>query len=357
MASSSRTKTADRQAILKKLLPVLKKQYKVPVPKLDRPVMETMLYAVCLENSTVEQADAAYARFSQMFPDLNEARVSSISEIEPAFSGLDGNDWRAFRARAILQYVFDKTYNFEFESLRKKTLELAEKQLTKIRHLSPFVRKFTLQQVIGAHVLPVDDATARFLIWMGLATADQPLDDMGESLKSAVRKAEAHQFSFSIRCIAADAQFKTAFDPKVYLPPAEGHDIGTAMDRLTALFKHGLSSVKSAPPPPPPVAEASKKSGKLKAPIVKEVAKPVKASAGKADAPARTAPAAEPTKPAAPPKPAAAKPPAKTAAKPAAEAAPKDAVAKKAPAKKSAKGTSAKAVPAKPKTAPKKSKA
>ncbi|OYW19186.1 MAG: hypothetical protein B7Z55_09360, partial [Planctomycetales bacterium 12-60-4] len=159
MASSSRTKTADRQAILKKLLPLLKKHYKVTVPKLDRPVMETMLYAVCLENSTVEQADAAYVRFCQMFPDLNEARVSSISEIEPAFSGLAGTDWRAFRARAILQYVFDKTYNFEFESLRKKTLELAQKQLTKIKHLSPFVRTFTLQQVIGAHVLPIDEAS------------------------------------------------------------------------------------------------------------------------------------------------------------------------------------------------------
>lgn len=352
MASSSRTKTADRQAILKKLLPVLKKQYKVTVPKLDRPVMETMLYAVCLENSTVEQSDAAYARFSQMFPDLNEARVSSISEIEPAFSGLDGTDWRAFRARAILQYVFDKTYNFEFESLRKKTLELAEKQLSKIKHLSPFVRKFTLQQVIGAHVLPVDDATARFLIWMGLATADQPLDDIGEGLKSAVRKAESHQFSFSIRCIAADPQLKTAFDPKVYLPPAEGHDIGTAMDRLAALFKHGLSSVKSAPPP---VADASKKSGKLKAPVVKETAKPAKSPAAKVEPSPKSAPPVEPAVAAA--KPTAAKPAAKAAAKPAAESVPKESATKKAPAKKSAKSASSKAPPAKTKAAPKKSKA
>ena len=42
---ASRAKTADRQSVLKKLLPLLKKHYKVAVCKLDRPVMETMLYA------------------------------------------------------------------------------------------------------------------------------------------------------------------------------------------------------------------------------------------------------------------------------------------------------------------------
>lgn len=265
MASSSRTKLADRQAVLKKLLPLVKKQYpKVTIPKLDRPVMETMLYAVCLENATVEQADAAYAKFCQLFPDLNEARVSSISEMEPAFAGMDGVDWRAFRMRAILQYVFDKTYNFEFESLRKKTLELATKQLAKIRHLSPFVRTFTLQQVVGAHVLPIDAAMAQFLAWMGLATLDQPLDEIGESLKSSVRKAEAHQFCFSIRCMAADPKFKAAFDPVKFPAPTEGYDPNTGIDRLTSLLKNGVSSIKPRPAPEP-VAEPSKKTAKPKA--------------------------------------------------------------------------------------------
>lgn len=247
MASSSRPKTADRQAILKKLLPLLKKHYKVTVPKLDRPVMETMLYAVCLENATVEDAETAFQRFSQLFPDLNEARVSSIGELEPVFAGQGEVDWRAFRLRAILQYVFDKTYNFEFESLRKKTLELATKQLAKIRHISPFVRTFTLQQVIGAHVLPIDQDTTRFMVWMGLATPDQSHDEVGESLKSIVRKAEALQFCFAIRCLASDSSLKAAFDPQVYAPPVEGYDASTSIDRLTSLFKTGLAGLKSAP--------------------------------------------------------------------------------------------------------------
>lgn len=293
MASSSRNKAADRQALLKKLLPVLKKQYKVTIPKLDRPVMETMLYAVCLENSTVEQADAAYQRFCQAFPDLNEARVSSIGEIEPVFADCDGVAWRAFRTRAILQYVFDKTYNFEFESLRKKTLELATKQLARIKHLSPFVRSFTLQQVIGAHILPLDDYSTRALVWLGLGTSDQNHDEMGESLKSLVRKAEAHQFCFSLRCLAADPKLKAAFDPQLYPHPEEGYDAGTAMDRLTQLFKKGPAALK--PAPAPTSSEKGEKAAKDKGSTAKA---PAAKAAAKAPAAAKTAPAS-PKKPAA----------------------------------------------------------
>jgi hypothetical protein len=355
MASSSRSKTADRQAILKKLLPLVKKQYKVTIPKLDRPVMETMLYAVCLEGATVEQADQAFAKFTAMFPDLNEARVSSISELEPAFVGMPGTDWRAFRTRAILQFVFDKNYSFEFEGLRKKTLDLAQKQLAKIKHLSPFVRTFTLQQVIGAHVLPIDDATAHFFSWLGLAAVEQPLDDIGEGLKTSIRKADAHQFCFAIRAAAVDPQLRTAYDPKVYPQPADGHDPATGIDRLTALFKHGMSAAKIAlPKTEEPVKKATKsKETAAKEPAVKETPKKAaKAEGAKADA-AKPGTKTETAKPAvkteaskpeaskadASKKPAAAKAPAKPAA---AKSAAKPAAAKpatKAPAAKPAAAT------------------
>jgi endonuclease-3 len=291
MASSTRAKAADRQAILKKLLPLVKKQYKVPLPKFDRPVMETMIYAVCLEGASVEQADAAYARFLQLFPDLNEARVSSIAELAPAFAGMEDVDWRAFRTRSVLQYVFDKTYSFELEGLRKKTLELATKQLAKIRHLTPFVRTYTLQQVIGAHVLPLDDASARFLAWLGLVQADQPLDEMGEGLKSAVRKAEAHQFCFTIRAAAVDPALKTAYDHRHFAHPAEGHDPGTAIDRLTTLFKQGISAAAKFAAVAAPEPEPAKKG-------TKAVAAPKKAATKAAEKPAAKTPEKAAEKPA-----------------------------------------------------------
>ena len=95
MVAASRAKTSDRAAILKKLLPAIKKQYKVAVPKHDRPVLETILFAICLEDATVVDAEHSYARLFAEFPDLNEIRVSSVKEIERAFAGQTDPEWRA----------------------------------------------------------------------------------------------------------------------------------------------------------------------------------------------------------------------------------------------------------------------
>jgi hypothetical protein len=140
MVVASRAKASDRAALLKKLFPIIKKQYKVQVPKGDKPVLETMLYAICLEDSTVEEADTSFKRLLTDFPDLNEVRVSTVGEIEKAFVGQTASEWRAFRVISVLKFVFDKSYAFEFESLRKKTLDLATKQLAKIKDLSRCTR-------------------------------------------------------------------------------------------------------------------------------------------------------------------------------------------------------------------------
>jgi endonuclease-3 len=281
MAATARApKAADKQAVLKKLLPLIKKQYKVVVPKLDRPVMETMLYGVCLEDAPLDEAEKSYARIFELFPDLNEARVSSVTELEPIFAGLSDPDWRSFRLRSVLQYVFDKSFAFELESLRKKTLELATKQLQKIKQLSPFVRTFTLQQAVGAHLLPLDESSARVLTWLGLSTPGQTADELGESLKAIVRKADALQFCFAVRSLATDPKLSPAFDPAQYPPPDGGYDAHTGIDRLNDLFKTGLSGLKVKPKAEPP-AKAVKKAA-TKDPVKKAVAKKDKPAAAKA---------------------------------------------------------------------------
>jgi hypothetical protein len=314
MATTARAKTADRQAVLKKLLPLLKKHYKIVVPKLDRPVMETMLYATCLENASVEEAERAYARLFQLFPDLNEARVSSISELEPVFDGMTDRDWRAFRIRSVLQYVFEKSFNFELEGLKKKTLELATKQLAKIRHLSAFIRLLTLQQAIGAHLLPLDDASAQLLVWLGLITPGQSTEEAGEALKATVRKAEALPFLFAIRCLAVDPKLKAAFDPALNPPDEGGYDPGTAIDRLTELIKHGPAAAKPKAKPAPPAAPAAKVAA-AKTATPKTAAPKTPAKAAKAPAAAKKA--TEAPKKAAAPKKAPAKPKAAAPKKPA----------------------------------------
>lgn len=296
MVAASRAKSSDRAAILKKLLPAIKKQYKVVVPKHDRPVLETMLYAICLEDVSVDEAETAFTRLGKEFPDLNEIRVSSISEIERAFEGLPKAEWRAFHVRSVLQYVFEKSFAFEFEGLRKKTLELAQKQLTKIKHLSNFVRNYTLQSVIGAHQIPIDESMAKALIWLGLVPPNQDSEQMGETLKAVVRKSEVPLFCFSIRCLATDKVVHEFFDPKKYPPPAEGHDGAPVTERLAELYKSATSKTK----PKPAAAKAESKPAKVEAKPAetkaKAAAKPAVEEAPKKKAPAKGAAPTAPTK-------------------------------------------------------------
>ena len=259
MVAASRAKASDRAALLKKLFPIIKKHYKVSIPKGDKPVLETMLYAICLEDSTVEEADLSFQRLFAEFPDLNEVRVSTVTEVE-----------RAFRVISVLKFVFDKSYSFEFESLRKKTLDLATKQLAKIKDLSPFVRDYTLHEITGAHLIPIDPALARLLVWLGLAVPNQTQEQMGEMMKGAVRKAEVEAFVFTLRCLSADQKLHATFDPTKYQSPEGGYDTDTAVDRLEHLLKHGLEK--------PTKFTAAKKVAVAEKPVVAE--KPLVADKG-----------------------------------------------------------------------------
>jgi len=56
MVAANRSKSADKQEVCRKVTSLLKKAYSATPPKQDLPVLETLLYAVCLENSAPEQA-------------------------------------------------------------------------------------------------------------------------------------------------------------------------------------------------------------------------------------------------------------------------------------------------------------
>jgi endonuclease-3 len=211
MVAANRTKSADKQEVCRKVTSLLKKAYSATPPKQDLPVLETLLYAVCLENSAPDQAGVVYARLLNAFHDLNEVRVSSISELQPTFADLSDSEWRAARVKGALQFVFETNYAFDFESLRRKTAELAMKQLSKIPSLSPFVRAYVMQHCLGSHILPIDDRMQAALLWLGLAGAGETAEQTGEHLRPFVRKADAPLFCHLLGCLANDPKRSRAF--------------------------------------------------------------------------------------------------------------------------------------------------
>lgn len=262
MAVLKKTKASDLQALCKKLVNLLKKHFKSAGHKKDRTVLETMLHAVCLENATADQADEADERLHSSFHDLNEIRVSTYSELSPVFAGLSDPDARAARVRAILQYVFEINFDFDFESLKRKTLELAEKQIQKIRFLTPFIHAYTLHSALGTHMVPVDDRMRDAAIWLGLALPGASTSDVADSLKPAILKADTATFCHYLRAFACDERFASTFS-KVKAPE-DGFDLDDLIDRATDLLEnaHKISKVKPAKAASKPAAKAASKPAK-----------------------------------------------------------------------------------------------
>ena len=238
MAAARHATASDKQRIAKKLISLLKKRYNGSVPKDTHPILETILYAICLENSSFEEASDAFGRLELDFFDLNEIRVSSISELTCVFSKLDQPEWRALRVRSILHYVFENRFEYDFELLRRKTLDLAGKQLAKIKELSPFVRCYTLQTSLGSHLVPVDEVTRKASVWLGFVAPNHSVVRASDSLKSAVRKADVPLFCYLLRRLATDPKVQKIFDSlDQKSKKKEVFDLFSSPERLPELFK------------------------------------------------------------------------------------------------------------------------
>lgn len=243
MATARSTKASDKQAVCKKLVTQLKKRYDGHVPGNDRNVMGTLLHGVCLENRTVEEADARLEALEARFHDWNEIRVSSITEITAVFDEDDDGEHRAHRVRAALQHVFDKLVvtgepredPFDLEGLKRKTQDQATRELDKIRHATPFVRNHVLLEALGSHVIPLDDRMFAAAAWLGLVPPDDTLESASDQLKSAVRKSDGPLFVHLLRQLANDPKPMSVFEDLDPENPEE-YDPGTAVDRLPKAF-------------------------------------------------------------------------------------------------------------------------
>lgn len=275
MAASKTLKSADRQNIIKKLTAELKKRYKGHAPKSVRSVMETLIFALCLEDSSFEDAEHAFQQLLDSFFDLNEIRVSSVDEIKRALGPLRANDWKAFRLREALQDVFEKHFSFDLDGLKRKTLDAAQKELGGIPQQTLFAISYTLQTCCGAHIVPVDETMFAALLWLGLTEPNSTPQQAADELKSAIKKADAAGFCYLLKELAVDPKLAAAFCDA----PDDDTDPNDATKRLISLIKNGPpkpSPKKAVPKPAPKVAVTQPKVTKPVAIVSKPkpVAKP-----------------------------------------------------------------------------------
>jgi len=196
--------TTNKQHLLSSLFSTLRKHYSVDAAA-ERPVLEQMVYALLREGATREEADAAFDRLKTQFCDWNEVRVSSEHEVIEAFVGLPDAAARAERVVNLLQEVFESTYSFDLDSLHKKGLKQAAKQIGRYQAANEFTVAWVTQQTLGGQAIPIDAPTLRTVRRLGLVDSDAvDSEAVRTSLEHQVPKAKAPLFSELISLIARD---------------------------------------------------------------------------------------------------------------------------------------------------------
>ena len=184
----------NRMALLTKMHKVLKKHYK-PAAIPDRPVLEHLLYACCLENAAYEQADKAFAAVSTSFFDWNEVRVSTVKELAEVMNVLPAAGAAAANLKRVLQGVFESTYSFDLEPLKKQNLGQAQQRLKKLEGTTPFTIAYLTQATLGGHAIPLDKGLLQVFGVLGLASdADQAAATV-PGLERAIPKTKGVEFA------------------------------------------------------------------------------------------------------------------------------------------------------------------
>jgi len=207
MATQSKTQyLTDLQAYLKGRY---KPKAEPPVGRLS--VIEAVVFGICHEDATREQANQALSRFKDQFLSWNEVRVSPLVEIEETLAGIPDAADRAYRIRRFLRHLFEKTYSFSLDHLTKKPLKEAVKSLQAYGAFqSDYVTATVVQQALGGHAIPIDGLTAKAFERLGLQEADIPA--LRSLIERAIPKNRGAEFVDLLEEMAHDPTFDD--DPK-----------------------------------------------------------------------------------------------------------------------------------------------
>lgn len=195
----------DKQRIVTKILTQLARSYPSTVPP-ELSVLDHLLIAVIQEGTSFRRALDTYQQVLASFHDLNELRVSHPLEVEERLDGIPDKQSKARRILDILQFVFETTYSFDLESMKRKPLKQAQRQLSKITGTNLFVVAATVQRSLGGHAMPIDEAMGAILARLRLVADGEELERVRTGMEHIVPKSKGQIFCLLVSELVADDQ-------------------------------------------------------------------------------------------------------------------------------------------------------
>ena len=249
----------NRPQLVAKLQKALKSAYK-PVPaNTGRSVLEQVLFACCLENAHYAAAEKAFETLMNGYFDLNEVRVTTVAELAESVAGLPDPARAALSLRRVLQGVFESTYAFSLDHVKKHSLAHGIKTLENLHGIPPFVVSYIASTTLGGHVIPLDRGALAGLYLCGIISQEEYDAGTVPGLDRLIPKRDGLEFSSLMHQFGADCVISLhgATVKKV----VQAVNPAAAKERFP---KRGASLPLPNPPAPPPT-KAGQKSDASKA--------------------------------------------------------------------------------------------
>jgi endonuclease-3 len=284
----------NRAALIAKTHKVLKQHYEPVKPDETQPLLHQMLLACCLENAPYPAAEKVYGRLTQNFFDWNEIRVSTVSELADVMKDLPDPGAAANNLKKVLQGVFESTYSFDLEQLKKQNISQGIKRLQSIDGVTPFVLAYSVQTALGGHSIPLDKGALEVLGIVGIASQNEVASGQVSGLERAIPKNKGTEFGSLLHQLGADylasphspnvKKILTAINPQAVIPKRSTKQEPSAKSEAGKLDKSKVAKESDQKPTRKPEPASPK-------PAEKAAAKPTEKPAPKPEKRAKAAPA------------------------------------------------------------------
>jgi endonuclease III len=168
----------------------------------DRTVLEHLLYASCLEDTTYEAADEAFHRLQESFFDWNEVRVTTVSELRETLHNLPDPAAAAMRIKRCLQSLFETRYCFDLEDMIKMNQGKAVQELEKLSGMSRFVLAYVTQNALGGHSIPISDSVMQILLMTEIVSPAEAAKGQTPGLERTISKTKGVEFASCLHQLA-----------------------------------------------------------------------------------------------------------------------------------------------------------
>ena len=275
--------SGNRTVKYENLLKSLRKHYKPLADPPERSVLEHLLYACCLEDARIDQADEGFAKLQQTYFDWNEVRVTTVAELAEALKPLPFPLQAASRIKQCLQSIFETRYQYDIDDMKKANLGKATAELEAWKGMSPFVVSYVSQHSLGGHSIPASNLICDAMWQCDILTLAELQKKSLPGIERAIPKNKGVEFAGLMHQFACD----------LYHHPRSAAPL--------AVLKEMGATYKTKPKPEEQSSDSKSKASKA-SPAKPAPGKPpvTQVPEGKKSEPVAAAPKAAPEQPAAP---------------------------------------------------------